>query len=1527
MHQLRPLPALATALIATCTLLPRDAAAAVIAWQSGVAMDDTAVSNGGILIEAANFGNTATTAPTVNGVPFDAVDFTSGGTLTRLVGLTYNTGENGYLAGPGINQLYDTIAYHSGVDPQTATLTGLVSGTAYEVQFFYYHRNVNRSVTISGAEGGSVTLVESGEPVYAIGTFTADATTQGLTFDASTGSQFFNAYQLRTVSPPLVLGKVVISEFAASAEDSFDDGDGRSPDWIEIWNSTSNRADLSGWFLNGWPLPAITMEPGAYLVVFASGQDTNDYVDAGGFYHTDFKLPSDGGDLLLEKPDGGGGLEVADQYLAYPHQRTDITYGRYGDEAPLATGYLEMPTPGAANGTRGFDGFVADTKFDPDRGFFDGPFAITISSATSNATIRYTTDGSEPTEGNGSEYSGPIPVSATTVIRAAAFKTNMRPTNVDTHTYLFVDDVVDQPAEPTGFPTTWTGWDYAMEDDDTHIRLVAAGHTNMSVPEAKAIIADALKSLPSLSLTMSADDWFSPGSGIYHNSTSEGVTWERACSAEWLIPTNLPGHPFQIDCGVRIQGFTSRDPVRNPKHSLRLVFRGRYGDSKLRYPLLGDDGPDAFDTIVLRSNSQDAWVYNSSGNRVGQFIRDEWNRRLMQRLGQQVPLGTWVHLYLNGLYWGVYNPTERPDASFNESRFGGAKDNYDAIKNHEEVLDGTFDAYHDLLALIQNDPDDFNAGYRDLSTPAAYSNVLHYFELDMLADYMLHNMFAAANDWPGNFYMGYDRTGTHGGWRFFDWDNEHGLKDTAGIDRTGTHSRDKDSPTKFHHALRQNIEYRVRFGDRLHRAFFNDGPLTATNAAALWMELTGALETALIAESARWGDYRRSTPYTVHDDFQALRNSLLANWFPQRSANLLAQFRARGLYPSVVAPLFSHNGGEVSSHFELSMSAPTGTIHYTTDGADPRLPGGSVSTGAREYSGTPLSFTQGVTTVKARMLDGGEWSALQEALFLVDTEPARARNLALSEIHYNPKGTDDCEFLEMRNVGTRPVALGGARLLRAVDFSFGDILLGPGEYAVVVKDPVAFSNRYRNAASTYYHTPILVAGTWRGDLANEGETVRLLDRDGGVIQTFAYRTGGAWPGRADSRGASLQRARPDIPPDYPEHWRASCLHHGSPGRDDDRPTVVINELMTHSDTGVDWVELLNTGTNTVDISGWFLSDQLDDPFKYAIPTRAPLASSEFAVYTQDDFGQGSAAFSFSELGEEAALTEASGGELLRVIAYEDFAAAGRDIPFGRHLRWDGTAAFTALHSPTAASNNAPPLVGPVVIAEIMYHPPGGKPEYVELVNITSGSVPLYDPAYPSNTWKLVSAATYTFPTGVVIPAFDRVLLTETDPVSFRAAYDLPPTVAVYGPWEGQLDNDGESVRLRKPGSPEPDGTVPYVVADRVDYRDYSPWPAEPDGAGASLARLRYAAFGNDWRNWYASLPMSLLAPGDVRIENGRFVLNAIPGDRCRFEYRNSLATGDWILLEERVATNANEALYDGGSADAPHRFYRITWRH
>ena len=107
--------------------------------------------------------------------------------------------------------------------------------------------------------------------------------------------------------------------------------------------------------------------------------------------------------------------------------------------------------PGAAmacifsNGPSAITGVVADTKFSNDRGFYTAAFSLSITCATPGVTIRYTTNGTAPTATTGLIYSTPISIAATKVVRAAAYKTGLLPSDVDAQTYLFLDDVIQQP--------------------------------------------------------------------------------------------------------------------------------------------------------------------------------------------------------------------------------------------------------------------------------------------------------------------------------------------------------------------------------------------------------------------------------------------------------------------------------------------------------------------------------------------------------------------------------------------------------------------------------------------------------------------------------------------------------------------------------------------------------------------------------------------------------------------------------------------------------------------------------------------------------------------------------------------------------------------------------------------------------------------------------------------------------------------------------------------------------------------------
>ena len=218
-----------------------------------------------------------------------------------------------------------------------------------------------------------------------------------------------------------------------------------------------------------------------------------------------------------------------------------------------------------------FLGDVADTNFNPDRGFYETPQSVVISSDTVGAEIYYTTDGSVPAEGNGTLYTGPIPVSATTTLRAAAFLEGYRPTNVDTHTYVFVSDVLNQSAAPAGFPGDW----------GTHIQTPGNGQLFLAVADyemdtsvaSAAELEDSLTCLPVVSIVMDRGDLFDESTGIYANPMQDGAFWERATSVELIHPDGTPG--FQEDAGIRIQGAAGPSSLVDSEAFVSLVVQER----------------------------------------------------------------------------------------------------------------------------------------------------------------------------------------------------------------------------------------------------------------------------------------------------------------------------------------------------------------------------------------------------------------------------------------------------------------------------------------------------------------------------------------------------------------------------------------------------------------------------------------------------------------------------------------------------------------------------------------------------------------------------------------------------------------------------------------------------------------------------------------------------------------------------------------------------------------------------------------
>ncbi|MDG2381534.1 MAG: Ig-like domain-containing protein [Pirellulaceae bacterium] len=1236
-------------------------------------------------------------------------------------------------------------------------------------------------------------------------------------------------------------------------------GDRTTPDWIEIKNLSSSKVDISGFHLTDdednktkWAFPDGTQIDGSgYLVVYATQLNMADpNLDETGRLHTNFGLTLDGEYLALAGPAGSVLSEFGDEY---PEQRPGVSYGIASGGS---IGYLTSATPGADNGTA-YPGLVADTKFSVDRGLYDQQFEVEIVSSTAAAEIRYTFDGSAPTADHGNVYAGPISIDRTTTLRAAAFYGDYLGSNVDTQTYVFVDQVIDQSATPktgpTGseveFPERWRSFrsNYEMDADITQSATYSGR------------MRDALVDLPTLSLTLDQEDVFG-AKGLYSNP---GGTNEAAASAELIYPDGEIG--FQIDAGARMQGGASRN-TEHVKHSMSLRFREQYGAGSLEYPLFEDSPVDTFNAIHLRARYNNSWIHWDQGQRNrGSMMREAWARDTMLAAGDlSAGYGDYVHLYLNGLYWGVYEMHERQDASHVAAYFGGEAHEYDAL-NGGAFVDGNDDSYDRLGDIVRS---------------KNWGQIQEVLDVDNHIMFNIVQLYGGNQDLKtnGNWRMAGGGTG-EGLWRFYMWDVERILESTS---TRGT------SPVSdllgFRGRLDDIEEYRVRFADHVHRMLYNDGVLTPENAAARWMNRAGELDLAIVAESARWGDTKQRSPQTRDEHWIKEQNRLIDDYFPVRTDKAISNFRRANLYPDTDAPEFlvdgnRQHGGFADSAAVISFDNPNandaGQLLYTLDGSDPRLEGGEISATAVVYAGGALPVA-GSGQLRARIKNGTEWSALTDATFAFEIA-ASAENLAISELNYNPHdgmpslGEPDLngnafEFIELQNIGDVPVSLAGVQLRQisvdgeseGVRFDFAAQTLAPGEYRVVVRNQDAFATRYGPnvrlaAGNDGLNGP---QGVWGGGrLGDGGEMLSLFSADGEVIRQFRYDDEGAWPERADGIGSTLVLSDSQADGSQGGNWVASDLVGGTPGAADQgfAEDVVINEILTNTDAPqIDQVELLNVSGAAVDVSQWYVSDTANNLTRFQLAEGlTPLNPGDSLVLDESQLG-----FGFKgQANDDIWLVAATADDSLRFADSASFLATETGVSLGRWPNGEG-GLFPQQTTTFGAPNSGPLLNGPI-ISEVNYNPttPADETtsdayEYVEVWNPTASPLDV-------TGWRLGKAVDFSFPEGTTVGPNRGLVAVSFDPAdvaattAFRTHYAIAADVELIGPFSGVLDNGGENLELQRTVAGD---DSEFILVDRVRYEDDQPWPGSADGAGDSLNRLAADSYGDLVSSWLAAVP-------------------------------------------------------------------------
>jgi len=1251
-----------------------------------------------------------------------------------------------------------------------------------------------------------------------------------------------------TLDPNAEPPGLIISEFMASNDNTLNDEDGDSSDWIELFNSGLTTANLGGWYLTDaatdltkWRLPSVTLLPNAYLVVFASGKDRASSLSP---LHTSFQLSGNGEYLALVDP---GGNVISEYAPDYPEQSTDVSYGR--DRAnPFLLGYFVDPTPGAQNTPSGA-GFAPPVEFSSASRTFTSPFSLTLSNASPNAVIRYTLDGSLPSAAS-PIYSAPLTIDRTLEVRTRAFEVGLLPGPPRSEHFIRLDASVQ-----------------SVTSDLPIMILHNYGGGSVPASGEQFVVMQIFDRQGARSALAGTADLSTRGRFRLRGSSTQGIAKGSFAFEAW--------DDFNDDKDIA--------PLGMPPESDWVLYAPNQFDPVLihnsfMYELSNDVGRYAsrtrFVEVYLKDDSGTPGSITSSDYNgiylIIEKVKRDNNRVDIDNLEPE-------HLQAPEVTGGYLLKIDRPDPG--DGGFGAAGQTILYVDPKEpEIETPQRDPQEQYIRGFMNafgtalngsnfaDPDVGYAAYVDVPS------LLDHHILNVLSEnadaFRLSTYFYK----PRNGKLEYGPI----------WDFDRSLESKAD-NRDDNPSVWHDGGTDFFNytwwgRMLQDTNFWQGWVDRWQE--LQDGPMSIQAMHAKIDRMANELREAQVREQNRWASI--TGPRGTYQD----EVNIMRNWLAARVNFINSEFLER--------PVFSREGGDVAPGENVSLFAPEGgALYYTIDGTDPRNPDGTPSGAARVYDGSPITIGSNVRIV-ARAMDpshanmtGGDnprvstpWSGRRAVSFIVAAQP-----LVITEIMYHPLPPsggslytdEDFEYLELKNTGAANLSLARFRLVNGVTFDFtgGRVpVLLPGETVLVVRNEAAFTSRYG--------TGFRIAGEYVGALDNNGERIELIGPAEESVLDFSYND--AWYPITDGLGASLQIVNPEGAPgawDRKSGWRPSQALGGSPGADDAPPpgfpAVRVNEALTHTDLPqIDAVELHNPTAATADLGGWFLTDDLAQPAKYVFPPGTLLGAGGYLVVYETNFNANPGlpgSFLLSSKGEGIYLLSGNGAQWTGYLDGFEFGAAANGVSFGRHLDSQGRIHYPAQSALTLGGPNAGPRVGPVVVSEIMYHPANPPPpldeattEFVELSNVSGAPVPLYDVMFPTNRWRLRGAVDFDVPLNTTLPAGGRLLVVGFDPVTapatltaFRSRYGIDGSVTILGPFDGRLNNAGDAVRLYRPDTPEPPpapaaGEVPFILVEEVAYGDASPWPLAADGLGLSLQRVNELAFGNDPASWRAAPP-------------------------------------------------------------------------
>lgn len=940
-------------------------------------------------------------------------------------------------------------------------------------------------------------------------------------------------------------------------------------DWIELRNTGTSAVNLTGWYLTDdsanptkWAFPAGTIIPGnGYKLVLC---DENSDLPGMAYLHANFKLSEGGEKLRLYN-----GASKIDE-LEYPRQDHFHTYGRSSVDGTL--GYFDVATPASANGAvnaiercKTPDFFASDGITLITGGFYTGTQTIVISSTTVGGEIRYTLDGTEPTQTSTAYGAGPLVLAPAAndktgrVVRARTFKNGAVASGTRSATFL-----INQNTALKGVPAmVFTGDGGRSFYKDSGVMAINGG-------------------------TYSPDTWTAPLITDYSMGVMHGRAFERPMVMEWLRNDGLPG--FNEEAGLRIASSPySRPRLRltgtslspwsadaTQKPSFNIFFREDYDHSSLDYPFISQEYPvKNFDQLRPRAGKND--ISNP-------FIKDELVRRIFNDMGNKSVMGQINTLYINGVYKGFFNTVERYREPYFQAHFD-SKNAWD-IRIIDTVEEGDNVDWNNLITAVN----------KDLSIKANYDDAMSKIDLDAVIDYYLLMTYVAMWDWPGNNWVASRERVPQGRWRLHIWDAEgafgHGNVKPPNYDTIGAELRPGTAGglTQLFKGIYASSEVKLRFADRINKWFFNGNILDDRDPvncaiAKRKNEMTAGFAPLLSFTHGQtysdsfWTNWTNATTANPNSGSwttpMSNRRSFLFNTDNDPAKDI--SFRANGLWPATEPPTFSQHGGVIPQGYQLTISTnatvpPGSTVYYTTDGTDPRLYNGVTGASAQVYS-DPFAIPGTLyTTVKTRVknIATSEWSPVTEATFQFASVPATSANLVVRQIMYNPPDSlpaevaagvtdkDEFEYIELMAIGSSPVSLDNVKFIAGITFDFGNSIsyspvraIGPGQSVVLVKSKSAFKLRYGNSLDAW------IAGEYIGNLSNSGEQLWITGPDGldadslpDDIKRFNYDDDQlqGWAEAADGHGPALRLVNPAANQDHSlaASWTASTEWGGNP---------------------------------------------------------------------------------------------------------------------------------------------------------------------------------------------------------------------------------------------------------------------------------------------------------------------------------------------------------------------------------------------